>query len=1534
MNELANSILCILNKYGAPIGAGFLVSDDTAITCAHVVSNTGNAANIDAEVGIKFPFLAPKTIYRAQVIFWNKEEDVAGLRLLDGPPPEGKPVSLIAEDCLGHIFKTYGFPNEHSDGIFARGVLIEEIANGWLQMEDTKEQGIRIQRGFSGAPVWDEQMQGVVGMVVAAKDDKSEKMGFCVPSRKLLTIWPQLSAYINIPACPYRELFAFREEDSDLFFGRDAFTKKLLSSVKNKPLVAVLGASGSGKSSVVFAGLIPNLRRDPSWMILSFRPGQRPFDALGASLVPVLEPDLTEAGQMREARIFSEILREQEQSLADAINRIVKKHSACKQVLLYIDQFEELFTSITDYAERTQFINALIRAVNDRKDYLRIVLTLRADFLEHALAYRPLADALQDADLKLGPMNHEELRQVIEKPAKIRKVKFEPGLTDLILEHIKNDPAALPLLEFALTQLWDRQSNRTLTIKAYQEIGGVEKALTQYADSTFAHLKSEDLEKARRVFTQLVRLEAGTIEARRLAMRSEIKEADKSIIEEFINKRLLVTDRTPMGQETVEIVHEALIRGCQTIHGWIEKDREFLAWYAQFRIAMQQWVDHEKKESALLRGLNLSNAEKWLSQRSNDLNRDERLFILLSSELKMQEQAERNRRRRLTLLSIIFSVLTLVSVLLVAYFGIRTQRDIAQNAERVARAGEIAAQSEVLASTNPQVSMLLAMEAMNATSPSLLAAEQALRDGMGMNSGIGLSPHEGPVTTLEFSPDARWLVTGSRRGTTRLWDMTAKIASANSTLLTNHGHAINDIAFSPNHRWLATGLSDNTTLLWDMNSVSADPKTLYGHINQVSVLAFSPDDRWLATGSLDTTILLWDLQAEDVAASSIPLHGSQTAISNLMFSPDGHWLAELDVDSILLWNMVDLSIDPIVLNLENDIIVFAFSPDSRWIATGSKDSIVRLWNLKARAQTPTHTQEFSGHKNGITAVAFSPDSHWLATGGWDSTVRLWDLKAADPQVNSKLLHGNNGPISTLAFSPQGSWLASGGRDATAYLWDVSLFETSTHPSFIPVALHAGGGHIRNLVFSPDDRWLASIGSDNKAKLWNLTNDRPYENPIALHDINRMSFTFSPDGHWLATMSNSFNTTARLRDMTAVDPSASANILSGHTSGITTIATSANADWLATGSYDSTVRLWNMKDFTKRPILLDQHTSSINILAFNEKGNLLATGSSDNSTCVWSIPPTTSSAKPDLLRCLAGHSNGINALDFSADGRWLAEGGDDHIVQLWDLSRLTASSDPKVLRANGLILVVKFSRDGQWLLVGSSDSTAELWNVNDLSKPVRLVGHKAGIATAEFSPDGHWLATGGWDARVRLWDLTTTDPSSNPTLLPVNVTAVSNPSLQISPNGRWLAVGGPAQQIFLWDLTSNQPVSAPTDVLIGHTGYIDVLAFSPDERWLASGSRDNTVRLWSLTTNNRSENSIVLRGHKNLITSLAFSQDSNWLVSGSWDNTARYWSTNIDQVLEMACKLAGRNLSQEEWTQYFPDEPYHQTCPEWPSGNGT
>ena len=489
--------------------------------------------------------------------------------------------------------------------------------------------------------------------------------------------------------CPYRGLFHFGPGDAEYFFGRKSFITNLFQATQTRNFIPLLGASGSGKSSVVFAGLVPKLQQEGHWQFTHFRPGSDPFHALALALVPLYTTNLNETDCLAQARQLANYLRDGDIPLADVVAQIQQNYPS-ERVLVIADQFEELYTLCPDETIRRNFLDKLTTFPFERVGMV-LVLTMRADFLGNALSYRPFADVLQNTDLKLGPMNREELTEVIEKPAQKLGVTLEAGLVKRILDDVESEPGNLPLLEFALTELWQRRQGKQLTHLAYTEIGQVQGALARHAKEEYHKLSEAQREQMRRIFIQLVRPGEGREDTRRLATKAELGEVSWALVKQLADARLVVTSRSEEAQvETVEVVHEALIRNWGELRGWMDTDRVFRAWQERLRAGMYQWQQIENgdvtgwDESRLLRGTALAEAEEKLKQRPEDLSEGELFYIQVSVKLRDKEQRRRERVRRQTVYVYVLaggSILILALGILIQWQNAEKRKEI-NNLER------------------------------------------------------------------------------------------------------------------------------------------------------------------------------------------------------------------------------------------------------------------------------------------------------------------------------------------------------------------------------------------------------------------------------------------------------------------------------------------------------------------------------------------------------------------------------------------------------------------------------------------------------------------------------------------------------------------------------------------------------------------------------------------------------------------------------------------------------------------------------------
>ncbi|WP_017314558.1 tetratricopeptide repeat protein [Mastigocladopsis repens] len=437
----------------------------------------------------------------------------------------------------------------------------------------------------------------------------------------------------NLP-CPYRGLFHFGPDDAEFFFGREVFVEELFAATQNRNFIPVLGASGSGKSSVVLAGLVPKLQKAGHWLFTHFRPGSEPFHALAEALVPLYEPDKNATEQMGQARQLAEFFVNGSVPLQDVFSKIQRNYPN-HRVLLIADQFEELYTLCADQKTRHSFLDILLASFQSSPGKTNVlVATMRADFLGNALSYPKFGDVLRNADVKIRSMNREELSQVIVKPPEKLGVTFQDGLVKRILDDVEDEPGNLPLLEFALTELWKRRKGKQLTHAAYEEIGEVQGALARHADENYGKLSAAQKEQVRQIFIQLVQPGEDRQDTRRVATKAELGEERWKLVTQLADDRLVVTSQNAANQETVEVVHEALIRNWEELRQWMNADRSFRAWQERLRFAMLQWQKMQRDEGALLRGAVLKEAEEKLEQRREELSKGEQEFIQASVALR------------------------------------------------------------------------------------------------------------------------------------------------------------------------------------------------------------------------------------------------------------------------------------------------------------------------------------------------------------------------------------------------------------------------------------------------------------------------------------------------------------------------------------------------------------------------------------------------------------------------------------------------------------------------------------------------------------------------------------------------------------------------------------------------------------------------------------------------------------------------------------------------------------------------------------
>lgn len=1059
---------------------------------------------------------------------------------------------------------------------------------------------------------------------------------------------------------PYRGLLAFQPEHRRFFFGRDREVQEILTDLqalidgKKERFLVVAGASGTGKSSVVLAGAVPKLlEKNPQLSLLRMRPGSDP-----------------------------------ERALAEALGSWPTGSSA----LLIVDQFEEVFTQTPAPAARDAFVRRLWSLAEAPDPGLRVIITLRVDFIGRCgelvvnAAGLRLDRVAYDERYRvfIAQLEPEQLRSAINEPARKVGLNLEPGLVDRMLEEVGNEPGALPLLEDVLDVLWLHREERMLTQARYNELGGVVGALQRRADAIVDKLSKDDLSIAQRLLVNLVAVaDDTTLDTRLRVALADLEQSFsmapaagfERVLKEMVSARLLVQDGDEQSSR-VEVAHEALIRKWPRLRAWLDEDRARLLIQRRVRQAAQQWAAQNHDESLLYRGGQLAQATEWRKRMESRLGQMEWRFLAASEELQ-----EQTRQKELEV----------------------TQR---------LRDGLLLAVAQTCKEDPTESATILREVAQPDSRLWTQSALSALHAGI---AEVVLRGHESAVYAVAFSPDGRKIVTVSRDQTARVW-----AADGSGVLVVRKVHEayIYAVAFSPDGSKIVTGSWDKTACIWNADG-SGVPITLRGHQDGITSVAFSPDGRSVLTGSDDNTARLW---SADGSGSPTIFQGHSDKITAIAFSSNGRLIATGSRDeTVRIWNVDGSGSRILFKEREHRICSIAFSSDGRRIATGSLDRTARIWWLDGS----TSPVVLSGHQSYVYAVAFSPSGETVATGSGDKTVRVWHSDGTGSPI---VLHGHSAPIYSVAFRPDGRKLATASDDKTARIWSVV-------GSHLPIVLKHDSSAINSVAFSPGGERVATACEDGAVCIWNSDGTG---SPVVLkgHGFTVYSVAFSPDGKKVITGSE--DKTARIWN---VDGSGAATVLRGHESTLYTVAFSPDGKKVITGSADKTARIWNT-DGSGSPVVLAGHESFIYSAAFSLDGGKIVTGSEDRTARVWNADGSGASI---LLR---GHESSVNSVAFSPDGNKVVTGSLDKTARIWNSD--DSGSSVVIKSHDSYIYSVAFSPNGDKIVTGSEDKTARVWNADGSGAPVELRGHKSAITSVAFSPNGKKIITGSRDKTARIW----------------------------------------------------------------------------------------------------------------------------------------------------------------------------------------
>lgn len=1372
---------------GRPVGVAFLIPDRLLLTCAHVVASTAGLPEGEPlpellPVTLDFPLLpgrpeAAAIVHFSVPVAGDSSGDVAVLQLTGEPPPGVVPLRIVeADDLAGHRWRAFGFPKyperggSKDAGIWTRGMVEGREGTGWWQLTCDDDAPFPLAGGFSGAPVWDEECGGVIGVVVAVEGDQRRRTGYALTVESLTREWPQLRRRL-LADSPYRELLPFTEHDRAVFHGRRNETQRLVELLDQQqmPLLPVLGPSGVGKSSLVGAGLLGSLDHD-RYVIARIPLGLRltAEELLAWALASAGDTDTMRADWYD---LWSALTRQltDEQGIRTAVEQTLARHGGRSRLVLVADQFETLLADAPSSARRLDtMLGVLTERRTDGSRPAQAVVVIRIDFLRHIEQLPHLRTAWDATSIVVQPMMRNQLTEVISGPLAGRAgIRFAEGLVERMLRDAPPGPAALPMLEYALSRLWERQERGWLTTTAYQELGGVQGALAGDADQRlWAWADRTERQALERIFIQLVRpgeeLDAGERgpDTRRVAARTEFSEGDWALIHRLASTRLVVVTRRPTGRDTAELAHQALVETWPRLRRWLEENRAFRSWQEELRRSLRLWQEQGRPRELTLAREQVARARQWIDERGDEVPAEEAEFVAVSDQVRQR----RVRRRRLVLAS--FAVLTVLVVVAVS-LATRSARDSSEQ-RALAASRSLMEQSRQYANADPALAARLALAAQR-VSPTPETRAQLLST-VSAPLRTTLTGHTTGVSSVDFSPDGKTLVTGGS-GTARLWDMTGR---RQPTSLGGRSGQIDTAHFSPDGRTLLTGPE---VQLWDVHT----RKRTGALAGADRPAVFSPDGDMIATSGRRGEVLLWDARTRQRIDVLQVVDSDDTALpSRLAFSPDGRTLA---------------------VTLSN------------FVSSEREKAAVQLWDVRERRRTAM----LKGHTGQVASLAFSPDGATLATGASDATIRLWDVRR---HRFLAALTGHSTTVFALAFSPDGRTLASGGQDRSARLWDV-------RERTALVVLNGHTGYVNALAFSPDGSTLASGSADARVRLWDMRVGRPRatitgsNGSVSQTVVSRPQAVYSPDGKVLAVGDNSG--TVRLYDART---RRTLGRLTGHRSKVSSLRFSPDSRFVAASSHDSSlVMLWDARTH-RRLATLDGHERPVQSVAFSPDARTLATSSFiDGTTRLWSVPTHRQLASIDAgagwarfspdgrtlvtsgfqsssmqlvdvrthrrLGTLDAIDKSIHSVTFSPDGNTLALASGNGRLRLWDLGRRSLTAT--LVGHTDKVQSVSFTPDGTTLVSSDDAGAVMVWDVRTHRRLTTLTGHTGVVWSAVVSPDGKTLATAGDDRVIRLWDIETHRYSA----MYAGHTGVVN-SAFFSPDGNTLVTSSSDLTVRLWD----------------------------------------------------------------------------------------------------------------------------------------